>query len=383
MSIRNSATIFEQALRAWEDIMFIGQVKALLENREPCGPVRHWSEFRSYVLRYRLGDRFDNGRFTFFTTNQVMWGMPYGISSMLTSWITHGKRVYRLSPSMQAMFSKVSFGTMRISDLVFPLKAFGIQCNTVPDTDGNGSDVGMILVSDYPTLLVERVTEEERESTVAFSFFPVSLLSYQALASGEKKLLLSKITEGNARRLPKVLKRVMDTYRTNMSAVTGFEKDGYLLPLNRDQLIEDYFTQLSAGGFPEGDVTQIRIVYNLCVYLQSMACIKKSTGMVRWERDTNRAAPTQSPVLVSETDVCVVEGWGTLDAGVHGGSGSREGTSGGWEVAPHWRSAHKRRPKGKGNDPTAEKTVSVPRTLVRIDKMPDIGTLKGSSKKIT
>lgn len=378
MEKRNDAAVLEMALRSWEDLMYMNQVQLLKAGGQPSGPTKHWSSFRDYLLHYRHDQPFDREKFV----SNDPDGQLVHIPAVVAAWVSHSKRIFRLSKDMQSRFSVIKLGNMRVSDVLMPFPAFGIQFDTPIQSGYDRFALNFMLVSNYHELLVE-LPIEQKGRAIGLTSFPQSQAEYQAFDHREKMEALSLIGKpGKERQLQKILKRQFAQFKQVTEKIGGLGTDGLIIGTNKqDMLVEDYLSDIAeevsnvAGS--ETMVVQIRIIFNLCLYLQSLPPEAKSQEGAKWEREVSDKLISPRPVITAETEVCDIIGRHILDSMIVD-KRPVEHRAGGWEVIPHWRRAHKRRPPGQGHDPNAEKTVKIPHVLVREDRVPEVGVVKGS-----
>lgn len=380
MRKQNNVGILEMFLRIWEDVMFGIQLN---QGEAARGSVRHWSEFREYLLRYRQGQPFDKKRFL---PSEEDTSTPRDVAPMIASWVSCSKRIYRVSKEMQAIFSRIKMGNMRVSDLVPPFPAFGVQLED-PVESRYGKKLDFILVSNYPELVFD-LPEEKKGAVVSISSFPSAIMQYQPLDHNEKMTVIRSWGEQDRKPwVAKMQKRLHMALSNQVHVLNRFPVSGSFFGLNRDTLIEDYLAELSKNLLNEADVLQVRIVFNLILYLQSLPSGAEKVEGAKWKTESahenipvNRAERL-ARIITSGNQVCDVIGRHIINSMIRDERSETERSSG-YEVDPHWRRAHKRRLPGLGQDPTAEKTVKVRHTLVREDRVPEVGVVKGSVSEV-
>jgi hypothetical protein len=158
---------------------------------------------------------------------------------------------------------------------------------------------------------------------------------------------------------------VVDTSSIKTSAtdlaVQSYKKLGVGSPLGPGEQIEEWNSAT-------------RIVIGLLMYLSSLP--SQSPHVSDWVPPQRGTADPSA--IYDGMEVCHVRSTHTLTtterAVVDNGRTGRE-------LAAHWRKGYWRRPLGKGNDPTAEKTVWIKPVLVREDRLED-GALPGGATTI-
>ena len=118
----------------------------------------------------------------------------------------------------------------------------------------------------------------------------------------------------------------------------------------------------------------MRIVLGLCLYLNTLEgrSTKRVNPMPKWER----AHSTDPRTLLVESEVLTVTGENILssdDQRFYSLMKEKGLSVALKEMGVHFRSAHWRRPPGKGDDRTAPKTVRVRSCYVRPDRLPPEG----------
>ncbi len=334
----------------------------------------NWHSLRDYILTFRATDQFDAARYIPKTSpdKEVLQLIP----ALITIWVAHSKRIYRLSPEMQKQFSRIGFGNIRLSDILMPLNSFAVQLGTTL-VDEAGYQCNLVLT----TNLLRPSDSGEVRPTINVLGLPQSTIRYSGLNPRDRDVLLSKIRKHGIHKGPDA-QRLANQYAAMSKHISHV--GNVSLPYEDDQLIEDYFKQLRGKGLNDTDLVQARIIFNLCLYLQSLPPSAEQEEGVTWNTETVSMAPGSSPVITARTEVCDIIGHHILTSMIveEKAKKSEQSHPTGYEVAPHWRRAHLRRPPGKGHIPDAERTVKVRHTLVRADRIPEVGVIKGSETEV-
>jgi hypothetical protein len=392
----------EQLLRDWEDDKLIAEAmyNALGETPpEPC--VRNWKQFRKFLLGSRPGTMFDLTRFGFggdnFRANVQEHLEPfinisadggvraYGASQnttgmMLLRWIACSKRLFTISNQMQDQFESIDLGNIRFSDVVFPFPSFGVRfARPVVSVSDPTAQTSFVLVSDWFKLATEglpinTMTMEELTSIVTL---PPSLTQYLALTDAQKNKLQRLQRTGTDRQRQAYILKLMDQHQREHKKVAS-HVDSWIWNSKRDITVEELLSRLSKDFTDDASrqIKAIRLVVNLCLYLQSLPVEYEESEGKLWHKQQAQSSERKASAISDETLVCHIDGEHIIREMIHRNTETTGKSSS--SIMPHWRRAHKRRPRGKGNDPTAEKTVKVRHTLVLGHLLPDGEAVHGA-----
>ena len=375
---KTKARVLEAFLRYWEDTFFMQQVTNMLEGKPITGIIRHWSEFRAYARDFRIGQEYDQERF-----RKGAPAFTVGIqdfTAIMLSWIVHSKRVFRISKEMQTRFEAISLGNIQVSDILIPFPAFAVELDTeMQHAEGDAYD--FMVVSNFHELLYPRIAamcKEKDEPFSAITTYSSAQTTYRSIPSEKKKEILGNVESGYSRQKD----RDRDLQFLREKAIEGGKRmsrsETIILPTKEDMLAEDFLTEIGKT-FPPEDVKRVRVIFNLCLYLQSLPTRSKNEEGVKWlEEPVEGDGMSAGSTLARSANLCDIVGRHILDSMIVDTEGQPVPRGGGWEHPPYWRRGHKRRPPGKGNDPAAEKSVKVPHTLVRPDRIEEFGGVVGS-----
>jgi hypothetical protein len=373
---QTKATVLEKILKYWEDTMFTFWFQFSLKKIQPLGPVAHWESFREYARTFCVGQKFDMARY-YDVPEDVDLGSFKIIPLMLVSWLSNSKRVFRVSGDMQSRLESIRLGNMRLSDLVFPFPSFCVELG-MELLGSNGSNYDFILVHDTNKLLFPDLPENKIRSFTTFSSKNTTYcgMSREKMAELRSHLQRGYTSGKDLRRDVEYLKQVALQGGRTVSA-----GETLLINIQKDDLIEDYLEGLVNAGLTKADLARVRLVFNLCIYLQSLPPLFQNEEGVKWKEEL-LPAQTSDRVFIRSANICEITGKHIIDSMIVDERGEKVQGAGGWELPPHWRRAHRRRPPGKGNDPTAEKTVKVKHALVRADKIQEFGGTTGSISEV-
>ena len=226
------ADVLETLLRFWEDQMFCGQYVTLAEGKNPEGAVAHWNSFRDYARSFRHGQTFDTSKYRD-GIPEYMRGLIQDYPMLLTSWLSHSKRVYRLSKEMQDRLGKIRMGNIRMCDLVLPLSSFAVEldCEML---DSKGESFDFILMSNYGEML----DTARFGKAYSLSTFSSTNSVYSAVPKEKKEEMLHRARNGMTERElnedASYLRR-----RTLKTAHTMSRGELLLMDLSREDLVEE------------------------------------------------------------------------------------------------------------------------------------------------
>ncbi|MEK7187496.1 MAG: hypothetical protein AAB691_01450 [Patescibacteria group bacterium] len=376
----------EEALQYWEDICYWLSIFA----RYPVGvksevvapfvgPIKHWEEFRTYLLgAVKNSKSFDWDRFSFLMNEQGEMKGPFVdafeattgstlhtlLPSGLFSWARSSRRVYRITRELQMMLEQTSLEGMKFSDVKWPFDSFVIILDEpVPSTIGTKCDC--ILVS------TENLYQDHW---------------FRCFRLFEKN-------DNSSRRTPRHIKRqvedalrredfeeVLKCFKIN-SGVTRGCSFTITTADSSEKLVTNLFKNCKSYGPAEdngGWERSIRVALGLCLYLSTLP--PKSAHKSGWQPVVATSKPDPKAILTG-AEVCTVadsyrfslEERSIFEREYQGG--------GGYQVSAHFRRGHWRRPPGKGSDPNAPRVIWVRPTLVRRDRLTE-NALPGGSEHV-
>ncbi len=384
MEKRNDALVVEMFLRMWEAMCFMEQLHAFLEGKEVDPAMKHAAAFRDYLLQHRPGEAFDEKRFVPANEAQCEYtkGIMAAAPALVADWVWGSKRIFRPSAEMQERFTGIKFGNLRFSDLQLPFPIFGVQlANPLPALQ---TDYGFMFVwlLDLPG---EGPLPDRR--TLNFVALPQMLKGYGGLDPERCRKALRDLKD--PKRFERGRREALDLATQHGDLKKYAPHLGFLsipLPWLESDVPIEHFLEAAPKANPwlhDWSIAQVRIALNLCLYLQSLPPGAEKEEGVHWKAEylPKRERKAPQPVISTRTEVCDIIGHHIID-GMVVDKRSAEARAGGWEMEPMWRRAHSRRPPGKGNDPTAEKSVKVRHYLIREDLAAQGHPIRGSLAEV-
>ncbi len=382
MTKRNAALIVEMFLRMWEDVCFLEHASAISHGQTSDPVLANAPLFRDYLLNFRPGNRFAEERFIATDTDTVV-GVMAAAPALIASWIAGSKRIFRISAEMQTRFANIKFGNLRLSDIRLPLPVFGVQLETPIKEDVIGYGFMFLWMLNKPDDMT-RLTDRHHLSVIAL---PETTINYGGLDPDECQRVLRDMQSPKWSR--RGFKRAAEMVKKQKKMAQQSPRVGFIsLPLDElyaDMSIEEYFAHMleTDKTVLDTDIQQIRIAFNLCLYLQSLPPGAEQEEGVEWKTEylPKKDLKTILPVIVKRTEVCDIVGHHIID-GMVVDKRSADAKAHGWEMEPMWRRAHSRRPPGKGNDPAAEKSVEVRHYLIREDRAVQGRPIRGALAEV-
>ena len=314
------------------------------------------------------------------------------LPEMLQQWCRAGRRAYSPAPDLQKFLEIASVGGMHWKDICFPFPSFAIKLSIplIMAENGQETSIDTILVSNKDNVLqiLAIGSDVERSKIIA----PQFIREVDRLAKDRK---------WNKVRRAMMTMKIKDLYCPSAM--------GFWVPLEWEKPIGDlahedveiarceqrrsgeivagmlngdvYVPAKSKETIPDNCLLMVRIVVGLCFHLETL----------RSQTDASASAwvPSGSPVVEwrsvgDAAELCEIYAshkLSPLEERAHTEIrrlGPREAHK---ALSIHGRSAHWRRPPGKGSDPTCPKSVYVRWTIVGAKNL-DAGTMPVGTESI-
>ncbi len=370
-------TRIDQVLQTWEqEARFTGLSQTVVGQNLPdkltrkSGPVRNWRAFRKFLLRTRPETDFDKSRFFYSDTlNEHMSPEDYDALALF-GWTQSSRKVFHLNREVSSIFRGTSLHTLSWSEVLWPFDSFAITLEEPLLIDDNFS---------CDCIVVCRLEFEDDGWFTLISAYGPPKASFQMIPEAKFRAIAKSIRKKRLSKAGRTLLATIRRYKTRAPTRLHFgATDNTRVVESADWLSN---RKLSSGvDLDEKRLEAIRcsqgvfrIVASLCQYLASLQPKSRHATAVK----SAKVETIDPKAITTGADITVVRNRFRLTQAEWDALEGKASASGG-EVAPHWRRAHWRRPRGKGNDPTAEKTVWVKPTLVRRDRLPEVGLPGGS-----
>lgn len=366
----------------WEDHYF---VEGLLNQKRLVtyggvrlpydGPLKHWPEFRDYLLHRMDGEAFDFDRFEGSDAQRKAMGYPWRIARSLARWTQGSRRIFTITEELQDLLEGMTLGAVGWNEIVLPFDAFILA---LPRPI-------LALAEDmspqeaFDLIFVEKVVDPDRDGfRMEFGCVSPNILQYRPLGETVRKDWLKAVEKVRRNRL----ERMMDLQRASMKKEALFwrhEIEHDILEQSRLGDIDEAFgdESLPTGPYSAAwrefrpNLEILRYVGAFSLYLMSLP--PQSGHRSNWQP----ADPSPDPKAITRgTEVCSVSSVFTLTTEER--EAFRWSPSGRRQQAAHFRRGHFRKRPGQGSDPDAPKVVLVRPALVRGDRLKP-GELPGGS----
>lgn len=386
---RHPVAQLEGALRVYEDYFCLLSRMSSLERDQSGGltsagksaALANWYKLRSFLLSiHRREEQIVDDILEYVAPTSFMQAIQnkgeyfflYTLPLYLAAWSMKSRRVYKLSRDVQKLLELTSLEGVTWQDLILPFECFAIELS-----DSLTNPLG--LKSDFILVSQSEVTSlSSTGNDIYLIGLQEDLKDYkrQLHYEDEQSIASSCSSKQNRKEqasLRKIYKHIPrpDAYRT---VVPGGKLDS---PLSKVPLLA---SNLGSAEQVHDDRV-LRIVFGFSLYLKSLPsnseCISGS------ERKIFLSGKDGS-VITDPAEVLAVNAVSPLTRdekiylGLEGSDRERKEL----QMSCHWRAGHWRRPPGKGSDPNAAKTVHVRPTLVRKDRLPDVGLPGGAIKGV-
>ncbi len=398
MAIDDKENRLEQALRAWEDQEYVYHCLRALARALP-----EESSLQELLKQYPevplSPDRIGAVRagllqaVTSLPGNEALVresfsaADPFRKSDLL--WMLHGwsrcsRRMYRVPGDLQLLLEATTLKDLW-TDIKLPFDSFAVLLDEpLQPEDGMLCDV----------ILFYRYGPRDTP-TYEVMLFPQDLSNYKPLDQFTREHMIRAVRQKDPRKLGKLAAAFFTQIYTSPTTFriesTRFESKDTLPPeltivdSQADatfQFLETQFAGRGEGVERSGRafLNALRTALGLGLYLLTFAP-NESRPHSPWATISSGKANVR--VVTDRAQVCLVQSRRVLtveDRAVF--RRHRNKRAGGYEVGPHPRSGYWSRPRGKGSDPTAEKTVWHEPTIVRKDLLPDGALPLGSSVKV-
>ncbi|MEA2715373.1 MAG: hypothetical protein QOG91_401 [Candidatus Parcubacteria bacterium] len=393
----------EQALQTWERTCFLlgrklQAVNGLNKRASGLrGPYKSFGEFRQFLLS--RNPRFPD-KFLWDTESErqrdYLYGGWFHLPQEIHMWSVSSRRIYRIGEELQQFFEITSLGNVTFNDITLPFEAFGIALSSAIRDPRNRKQLGLSNVTSDDFLLVTRQPGCEEGINLHMRLIGIDP-NFCPLAKKVKQRIDRLIAWGTYTKalavIEEVQQRVEKSDSNSSVPMLMVPKSHMNMPI-REFLQNEPISAVLRAGADSQEIeecvqatvrTITRIVIGLCLYLDSLSRKRKAQSPRSPAWTPPETVETDPAALLSEAQVCTVSHESLLSdhdrkfCALIREKGLPEALR---EMGTHFRRAHWRRPPGKGDDPTAEGTVHVSSTIVRPDRLPDIGLPPGSQTNI-
>lgn len=360
----------ETMLRIWEQTMFVANAETRTSSEHCTGAIKNWRSFRNAVLdrnkritveEFGVPDKIFYNYFVEVITYQFF---PH----VFANWSRSSRRVYSLSQDMQIDLELTSVAGITWQDVNPPFPCFVINLPIpVPGLFNN---------------LIDTLVVEFKKGWLHVIALGDELDSFKPLPDELRKKIASAARNQNFAKLQGLCAQA----RTQQHFYIPANQYGEIRHGNlSEEIIPDRLEveDLTFDSIRPPDEKEkkrslrfwipiYRIIIGLCMHLEDLQQSNVETSP-QGDQKQNSPVTTDPKAVTSTENLLTVNYGGQLTAEerrIHGiirRVGSIEALR---ELGSHFRSAHRRRPPGQGDNPTARKSVKVKWTIVNEARLP-------------
>lgn len=365
----------EEALRFWENSLFLTSAIGMQDETLSIAKLPELSQYlplKTHDFRGRLlGSR--TREFTpemaFGTEdiyNAVKRSLGHGrttLPQLLWSWSRRSRRSYTLAPDLQLQLAGTALSSIRTVDISWPFDTFGIALSEPVLIERSST-----YQHAYDYLLVsrdERLLEAGNRDVTVILLLCRHLTGMKYMPLEDRKRIAKEARRG------KDVGRFWDRYNLDQLSLescinvifTSSSNENFVDSLaQRMQSLDRVDDGLKEKGKAFLTIVN-RIVFGLCLYLSSLTPDERRNAL-RWSKGKpvriQRADPHRPETITDEAEVCMVTSVDTISS--RDRELLRQIMQSGREIflpGPHFCQGHWRRPPGKGDNPSAPRTVWV------------------------
>ncbi len=354
------ATGSQGELVASDDTLWAYGIRTL----EKVGSLKNWRDFRKHVLE---SDFYSSELFGFQYGENTKSALVDIIPKFLHGWARHSRKVIRVGVDEV------------ISWWATELKKHSARVVSGAVLTNEDVRLPMGVLSRYPAILIEYDKEHGSRQGFLYIGYPDTEMNILMIPHSIRQYTRINPCDISP---PLSSKRRLAYLRTHVRTIAK-RSESFLGDITLVQSaaadIPNIFECSKKELFPFLVLAYISAAYDVVSSPTSLEPHQRSSNSGR----SGFITPVidERSVVMDPDDICCVAN----NHVIHVNYSRKRGTfkkTGGYEVDPHERGAHRRRPPGKGNDPFAEKTVLVRKTTVRRDRIPAGAITKGSLVEI-
>ena len=375
-------------LSAWEDWWFcFEKMYPLIRKRDVqkqlgsrSGALVNHAQLRKFLLGLHKAQRPINfDRFLAAEDYPDEDAFVHLVAPPLVTWNLFSRRVYSISPELQAILALTSLRGINWRDIELPFDSFAVALGKPIAAEEARGEYDFVVVSRIGDAFSTRLRRG-----VHFYFYTSACDGYVPMTVAERQYFNDRTRKQEPlKRHARLLRHIV---KTDVIRASSFY-------LDEEAQADDPITALAEASFqrgeapeaPEGAVKRLdsilRIVLGMVLYLRTIP--PRSPHEPSW-RSVPRSGAPDPRAVTKDTEVCTVSNIHPLTHEERVGLGI-EGTAAeraAFEMCWHFIEGHWRRPPGLGSDPGAERSVHVRPYMARADRMPDNGGLPGGALEV-
>lgn len=403
----------EDALQTYEDLCLMQEALSLSSRNNRgsrsahpplSGGAANWRRLRSRLLdnEYDMLSNASDWLFSaeFKANSQLMYNVISPLEDLpldLYMWVRQSRRIFAVSPDLQRFTVAGNYGHLKWDNVLFPFPSFLVELET-PIVEG-GVKESALFDAFLVTWLPLPDTNDGPNRQLKIRLFHRKKSDRKGiLTQPERNTLQRDLDRRNWVRLAKegqktLSKSLSDAEVTQGSLHLGiYERalHGLDICVEPKEILEAmHVLQRALPGkvsFANEKVATesthwrhyseaAKIAIGLSLYLVHMST---NSEPAEWKQPKH-SRPGPLNAITDGTYICEVVGKGIFDPTIFHPEGGGKLRSG-FEMPPHFRRAHKRRPAGSA--PNAPKTIEVPSTFIHKDRMPPSGVAGGTRTEV-
>lgn len=386
----------EDALRTYEDLCRIHELMAtdlpadMVDKMPYAGALVNWRTLRQKLL--------DGTQCPFASSDWAIppcnreqplflfWKLLESLPLELWSWMHYSRRIYAIDTNLQKFLLGGNYSQLRWSDILFPFRVFVVELATPIGQLEVDYETGVETSVLFDSIFVEWFAPTEKNEGI------LKLRLFLKKSHDRKGFLRQSERQQHdidlerrklvrlAGRSAKLLKR-KDPQRNFQQ---GTHVHVITLPVGEDPSVEiepeDMLRSATSNEFDANDFLvysrAAKIAIGLSLYLAHMS---DNSEPVEWKlMGVSRPGPLN--VITDGAHICSVVGRSVFDPTIFHSPQEGKRRREGFEMPPHHRQAHMRRPRGSSAN--APKTIRVSATFVHKDRMPPAAIAGGTRKEV-
>ncbi len=364
----------EYGLRIWEEFCRFGAylltVNARMQQQEPIltGPLVELARFREYVLQTAIpfSRQYDRSRFNLLEHMRIpdlrqRWQGWSEVPDFIWHWNAFSRRNYHLEGDLSLRLAATSLDGVTWRDLLLPFDTFSISLAEPLVLRTVASDPNSERICDL--IVVKR-----QGGDLHFLGFDSRYSGFSAWDPELEQRLQRALDRFRRKGRSRDSHTANSLLQQRTNILSMFVQPAHFCttygPKNGLIFSEDGQGAHDPSRYNPLARAVFRMVIGMTLYLQLLAKNGPS-GSPPWEPPP----PTPDPgAITNGAQICSIRGRRLLDPELREAiiRGFRDGEP--IEMCTHFRCGHWRRPPGRGNDPSAPKSVLVDPTLIRADR---------------
>jgi hypothetical protein len=370
-------------------VLLANPLSGLSPNWNPGGALQNFHTFRSYVLSAHQKDPKLNGISNYLwpmprnedsASDAEMLGMLHWVPHEIASWSLCSRRIYTMTPELQAILSATSLGSLSWNDIRLPFDSYAIRlAKPIPIARGHSADFLMLT--------------RRENGYVFFRALSPKIAQYEASNDKRKQRFQKLVKRSSYTEAIELATRELQRFgAANYGASVSLPRRFMNSPIrntidntrrNARIACESEARELSPEEVrqtQEGMEAAINVAVGLALYMKTLK--SKNSHSSPWKKIVRKDADPRA--ISSGSQLCSVTHSYKLshqERVMLGLESSTESERAAIALAWQFVSGYWRRLPGLGNNPNAPKTEHIRSYMRRKDLMPDEEGLPGGAEQ--